>query len=289
MIRIKFRFMPFLTLMLSSMMMSMSNELNVAPANFSKNDDNLFLDDPEVWIKVLDDPAWTDFKPFGYAELEKSFSEENGYAEFRTGIPELLIAKKRISTKRTFECKLKQLQPETLAILQTAVIESGTDETYVHIGSEAPTQIKLAMILKGKNNAGKAVELRLRKVLPSTETIKVALGSKEYAALDFKGEVVVDDDPLASNFSWRCNGEISTTATTVSADDDITVASPTGIVADMLAYGAGIPAGAYVKSLVGSVVTLSAPASASADLVPVKFVKREDMLKSDVAYWIFEK
>lgn len=288
MIRIKFRFMPFLTMIFSSLFLSMSNELNVAPANFSNNDDNLFLDDPEVWIKVLDDVAWTEFKPFGYAELEKSFSEENGYAEFRTGIPEMLIAKKRISTKRTFECKLKQLQPETLAILQTAVIETGTGETYVHIGSEAPTQIKLAMILKGKNNAGKDVELRLRKVLPTTETIKVALGSKEFASLDFKGEVVVDDDPLASNFSWRCNGEKSTTATISSADDDITVASATGIVADMLAYGAGIPAGTHVESVAGSVVTLSAAATASGTLVPVKFVSRADMLKSDVAYWIFE-
>lgn len=267
----------------------MSNELNVLPVNFANNDDYLFLDDPEVWIKVLDDVNWTEFKPFGYAELEKSFNEENGYAEFKTGIPESLIAKKRISTKRTFECKLKQIQPETLAILQTAVIETGTTEDYVHVGSEAPTQIKLAIILKGKNNVGKAVELRIRKALPSTESIKIALGSKEFASLDFKAEIVVDDDPLVSNFSWRCNGEISTTATTTSADDDITVASATGIVVDMLVFGAGIPAGTTVKSILSSAVTLSANATASGTLVPVKFVSREDMLKSDVAYWIFEK
>lgn len=267
----------------------MSNELNVVPANFANNDDYLFLDDPELWIKVLDDSAWTEFKPFGYAELEKSFSEENGYAEFRTGIPETLIAKKRISTKRTFECKLKQLQPETLAILQTAIIETGSTEDYVHIGSEAPVQVKLALILKGKNNVGKNVELRIRKALPSTETIKIALGSKEYASLDFKCEIVVDDDPLVSNFLWRCNGEKATTATVLLSDDDITVASETGIVADMLVYGDGIPAGTTVKSILSKVVTLSANTTKAGTLVPVKFVARADMLKSDVAYWIFEK
>lgn len=267
----------------------MSNELNILPVNFAKNDDYLFLDDPEVWIKVLDDVAWTDFKPFGYAELEKSFNEENGYAEFKTGIPETLVAKKRISTKRTFECKLKQIQPETLAILQTAVIETGATEDYVHIGSESPTQIKLAIILKGKNNIGKNVELRIRKALPSTETIKIALGSKDFASLDFKAEIVVDEDPLTSNFSWKCFGEKSTTATITSGDDDITVASPSGIVADMLAYGSGIPSGAYIKSILSSTATLSTNATSSGTVVPVKFVKREDMLKSDVAYWIFEK
>lgn len=267
----------------------MSNELNVLPANFANNDDYLFLDDPELWIKVLDDTAWTEFKPFGYAELEKSFSEENGYAEFRTGIPETLIAKKRISTKRTFECKLKQIQPETLAILQTAVIETGTGEDYVHIGSEAPSQIKLAMILKGKNNVGKNVELRIRKALPSTETIKIALGSKEYASLDFKCEIVVDDEPLVSNFSWRCNGQVVTTATATLASPDITVNEATGVVEGMLAYGDGIPVGTTVKSIASKVITLSANTTKAGTLVPVKFVTRDKMLSSDVAYWIFEK
>jgi len=266
----------------------MSNELKVLPANFANNDDFLFLDDPEVWIKVLDDTNWTEFKPFGYTALEKSFTEENGYAEFRTGIPETLIAKKKISVKRTIELKIKQLQPETLAILQNAVIESGTGENYLHIGSESPTSLQLAMIIKGKNNVGKKVELYIRKILPSTESIKIALGSKEFAEFDFKGEVVVDDDPLANNFTWRCNGEISTTASTTTASEDITVASATGIVADMLAYGAGIPTGTHVESVSSTTVKLSANATATGSTVAVKFVARADMLKSDVAYWVFE-
>lgn len=266
----------------------MSNEYNITPVNFAKNDDFLFLDDPEMHIKVLGDVAWPDFKPFGYAELEKSFNTEKDYAEFKTGIPETLVAKKVISVKRTFECKLKQLQPETLALLQEGVIETGTGETYVHIGSESPTQIQLAIILKGKTLNGKNLELRIRKLIPTVESVKIALGSKEFASMDFKGDVVVDEDPLLNNFTWRAYGEKSTTATTVSADDDITVAIATGLVEGMNAYGAGIPAGATIKSIVSTTVTLTANAIASGTLVPVKFVDPDDLLKTDVAYWICE-
>jgi hypothetical protein len=279
-------FMAFCAMFTRSIVLLMANEYNITPANFAKNDDYLFLDDPEIWVKVLDDVAWTDFKPLGYAEIEKSFNQEKEYAEFRTGIPETLIAKKVVSVKRFFECKIKQLQPETLALLQEGVIETGSGENYVHIGSESPTQIQLSIIIKGKTVNGENLELRIRKAIPTTESVKIALGSKEYASMDFKAEVVVDTDPLVNNFSWRCYGEKSTTCTTTSGDDDITVAAATGIVQDMLVFGAGIPAGTTVKSILSTTVTLSANATASGSTVPVKFVAPDDVLKSDVAYWI---
>jgi hypothetical protein len=288
MIKFKFRFMWFLSMMFNSLVMWMSNEYNIAPANFAKNDDFLFLDDPEMHIKVLNDVAWTDFKPFGYAELEKSFNTEKKYAEFRTGIPEVLVAKKPISVDRSFECKLKQLQPETLALLQEGVIETGSGENYVHIGSESPTQLQLAIILKGKTLNGKNLELRIRKLIPTVESVKIALGSKEFASMDFKGEVVVDEDPLLSNFTWRCYGEKSTTATTVSANAAITVASATGLAVGMRAYGAGIPEGSKILTIVTTTVTLDKNCTAAGTLVPVKFVDETEMVKSDVAYWICE-
>jgi hypothetical protein len=285
---IKLVFSAFISMIANSIILRMANEYNITPANFARNDDFLFLDDPEMHIKVLGDPAWTEFKPFGYAELEKSFSIDKEYAEFKTGIPETLVAKTAISVKRTFECKLKQLQPEILALLQQAIIEAGSGENYVHIGSEPPTQLNLAVILKGKTLNGKNLELRIRKLIPSPESVKIALGSKEYASLDFKGDVVVDEDPLYNNFSWRCYGEVSTTAGITSADDDITVASATGIEVGMYAYGAGIPQGATVSGISGTTVTLSANATATGASVAVKFVTAENMLKSDVAYWICE-
>lgn len=267
----------------------MANELNILPVNFGNNDDYLFLDDPIIYIKVLDDANWTTFKPLGYAELDKSFSQEKEYAEFKTGIPETLVAKKVIGVKRFFKCKIKQLQPETIALLSEGVIDDRTTETYVHIGSEAPTQIQLAIILKGKTENGKQLELRIRKAIPTSESVEIALGSKEYASMEFKAEVVVDAEPLVSNFDWACYGEKSTTASTTSGDDDITVASATGLTVGMLAFGAGIPEGASIKTIVSSTVTLTANATATGTLVPVKFVTEENMLKSDVAYWVFEK
>lgn len=269
----------------------MSNELNIFPVNFTKTDETLFIDDPILSIKVINDPNWTEFKTFGYAELEKSFSEENTYAEFSTGIPEMLVAKKKISTKRSFSCQLKQLQPETLAILQNARIESGDLSNYVHIGSDSPTPVQLSIILSGKNYAGKSVELRLRKVLPTTDTLELALGSAEFASMAFNGEVVVDDDPLKTNFDWRAYSEIEATATNTASSDVLTLASANpAITAGDRVYGAGIPDDTSVLTVDTVTITLDKPiTSAYAVARAVKFIDPAEMLKSDVAYWILEK
>ena len=62
----------------------------------------------------------------------------------------------------------------------------------------------------------------------------------------------------------------------------------TGIIEDMLVFGAGIPDGATVENIATLVITLSEAATASASSVPVKFVTPADLLKTDVAYWVFE-
>jgi len=266
----------------------MSNELNILPAGFNDKADKFFIDDPIVLIKILNDPNWTAFKTLGRAEIDKIFTIENEYAEFKAGIPQRLIAKDVVSSKQMFESKLKSIQAETIALLSQSIIETGTGDTKVFMGSELPVQVYIALILQGKTRDGKQVELRIRKLVMSTETVKIALGGKEYSTLDFKAEVLVDDDPLVNNFEWSVLGEVETTATTTSADDEITVASPTGIVQGMRAFGAGIPEGATVFSIASSVVTLSANASATGALVTVKFATAENILKSDVAYWIFE-
>ena len=90
----------------------MANGLNISPANFDNNSGFLFVDDPQMWIKILDDVSWTEFKPLGYAKIEKTFSIEREYAEFKTGIPETLVDKAVIGVKRFFKCTLSQLQPE---------------------------------------------------------------------------------------------------------------------------------------------------------------------------------
>lgn len=267
----------------------MANELNILPANFENNSEFLFVDDPEIWIKILDDASWTEFKPLGYAHLEKSFTIEKEYAEFKTGIPETLVDKVIIGVKRFFKCKVAQLQPETIAMISDGIVDARTSETYVHYGTEAPTSIAMSIILKGKTRNGKALELRIRKAIPSSDSIEFALGAKEYGGMEFKAEIVRDDNPLVTNFDWHCLGEQITTASTTSASKDITVASATGLAVGMYAYGDGIAEGSIVEEVDGTTISLSIAATKTGASVDVKFITRENLLKSNVAYWISEK
>lgn len=266
----------------------MANELGLLPVNFKNDPGKLFVGDPIMKIKVLDDTGWTEFKKIGYAAIEKTFTIENEYAEYKAGIPERTIAKAVISAKQSFECKLNQLQAETIALLIQGIVETKSDYSRVFIGSQLPTAINIAIVLQGNTQDGKALDLYIRKAAMSTESIAVGLGGKEFGSLDFKADVLVDDDPLGHNFDWPVLGEIATTATITASDDDITVASATGISEGMLVFGAGIPESVTVKSIASSVVTLSSNATTSGSLVPVKFVTEENLLKSDAAFFAFE-
>lgn len=265
-----------------------TNELKVLPANFNDGIDKFFLDDPIVLIKILDDTNWTTFKTLGIMEIDKNFSVENEYAEFKAGIPQRTKAKDVISTKTFFEGKIKSVQPETIALLTNSIIETSTPDTKVFMGSEIPTQVFIAIILQGETHDGKQVELRIRKAVLASDSVKIGLGGKDYASLDFKAEVLVDEDPLVSNFDWNVLGEVVTTADTVTGSKDITVTAATGIAEGMLVYGAGIPAGAVVSDIASLVITLDKAATATATDAAVKFVTAENILKSDVVYWIFE-
>lgn len=265
-----------------------TNELKVLPANFNDGIDKFFLDDPIVLIKILDDTNWTAFKTLGVMEIDKNFSVENEYAEFKTGIPQRTKAKDVISTKTFFEGKIKSVQPETVALLTNSIIETSQADTKVFMGSEIPTQVFIAIILQGETHDGKQVELRIRKAVLASDSVKIGLGGKDYASLDFKAEVLVDEDPLVSNFDWNVLGEVETTADTVNESEGITVTAATGIVKGQLVYGAGIPAGAVVSDIANLVITLDKKATATATDAAVKFVTAENILKSDVVYWIFE-
>lgn len=265
-----------------------TNELKILPANFNDGIDKFFLDDPIVLIKILDDTNWTAFKTLGIMEIDKNFSVENEYVEFKAGIPQRTKAKDVISSKTFFEGKIKSVQPETIALLTNSIIESGSTETKVFMGSEIPTQVFIAIILQGETHDGKQVELRIRKAVLASDSVKIGLGGKDYASLDFKAEILVDEDPLANNFDWSVLGEVETTADTVSETNTITVTSATGIAKDQLVYGAGIAAGSVVTDVTDLVVTLDKAATATATDAKVKFVTAENILKSDVVYWVFE-
>jgi hypothetical protein len=264
------------------------NEYGIMPANFDNSPAKFFLDDPAVYIKVLNDTNWTLFRPLGYAELGKSFSTEKEYAEFRAGIPERLIAKDVVGIKQFFSCQLKQLQPETIAMLQEAVIEDDTGETRVFMGSQQGSPLDVAIILKGKTRDGKSIELRIRKAQPTTESINLALGAKEYASIEFKAEVIVDETPYTTHPDWKCLGEVSMSGTWTDAEQTITVTSSTGVSAGMLVYADGIDGG-VVTEVDGTTITIDITPSAAGTDAAVKFITEDNLKKSNIAYWIFEK
>lgn len=268
----------------------MSNSYGILPAAFDNNANKMFLDDPVILIKILGDPSWTTFKALGYAEVEKTFDISNSYAEFKSGIPQRTVVKNVIESKTSFECKIKQLQPETIALLSQAIVEDKSTEKRVWLGSQLPAQIYMSIILQGNTLDGKQVELRIRKASVSTESLKIALGGKEYVSLDFKCDVLVDDDPLGNNFTWSVMGEIETTATITSGSTDIVVASASGLSAGMLAYSAGskLQSDTTIDHLSGTTVTLTKAAVSSGSLIDFKAVSEANSLASDVAYWVFE-
>lgn len=264
------------------------NEYGIKPANFENSPAKFFLDDPVVYIKILNDSNWTSFKTLGYAELGKSFSTEKEYAEFRAGIPERLIAKDVVGVKQFFSCQLKQLQPETLAMLQEAVIEEGTGEDRVFLGSKQGSPLDVALIIKGKTRDRKNIELRIRKAQPTTESIELALGAKEYASIEFKVEVIVDETPFVTHPTWKLLGEVATAGTYLTSVKTITVTSATGIEEGMLVFGPGLN-GAVVTDVTGTTVTIDVNPEEAGTEAAIKFVTEDNLKKSDVAYWIFEK
>lgn len=267
------------------------NELNISPVDFGNNAEYLFLDDPEIWIKVLNDENWTEFKPLGYAHLEKSFSIEKEYAEFKTGIPETLVDKALISVTRTFTCTIAQLQPETISLISEGIIESEGDTTYVHYGSAAPAALNLSIILKGRTRNGKPLELRLRRCIPTSESIELAFGAQEFAGMQFTAEVLRSDDPLGDNPDWQILGQVVDNATNTEESNDLTLSEENeDIEVGMMVYGDGIPEGSKVTAIDTVTITIDKEITdAYAEAREVKFIDEGKLASTDVGYWLMEK
>ena len=270
----------------------MANALNIDFANFSLNDLKMFLYDPAVYIREwgTDDTL----VPIGYMEREKSFKASVKYAEFKTGIPENLIRKDVISQEFIFEGKLKQFNPDSLALVMQRTIDTVTASGYsrILIGSETPSPVFLSMVLIGQTVDGKELRLYIRKLQVSSEDVEVMLGSDKYADLQFKGTALKDANPLVSNPDWDFVSKlIIEDGVFTSADPDITFPDATGlssVVAGSPVVSTYAPVGATVLSVdaVAFTITMSANATGAgtADVITKKtstFDENED----NVAFW----
>lgn len=181
----------------------MANSLNIDTTKFGYNDEYMFLHDPALYLDFHDG---TGTHPLGYLDAQKTWRQTMEYAIFKTGIPETEVRRDLISQEFTLEGTLKQLQPETLAlVMQRRYDDSDTQWQRVIIGTEVPAAIFPSAILIGKNVNGNELRLYIRRLQIVSEDIEILLGGNEYAGVKFKGIAQKDATPNVTNPTWPYN------------------------------------------------------------------------------------
>src|SRR4030042_1606889 len=163
----------------------MANNLNIDTSKFGNDDNYFFLHDPALYLDFHDGNGE---KGLGYLDAEKTLRQAQEYAKFQTGIPKQEIRRDIISQELTFEGTLKQLQPETLALIMQRRYSS-TDLTWnrVIIGSEVPAAVFPSCILIGKTVDAKELRFYIRRLQITAEDLEIILGGDDYASVPFKG------------------------------------------------------------------------------------------------------
>jgi hypothetical protein len=186
----------------------MANSLNITTANFGNDADKFFLYSPAVYIDLHDGGGLVGL---GYVESELSFKAKNTFASFKTGIPKTEIRRDIIDQEFRFECVLKQIQPETLALIMQRRYNT-YDSTYnrVIIGTVTPTPVYPSVVLIGQNVKADEVRLYIRRLQITAEDLDIKLGGDDYTSLPFAGTAQKDEDPLGTNADWAYDPSYST-------------------------------------------------------------------------------
>lgn len=181
----------------------MANSLNIDTTKFGYNDEYMFLHDPALYLDFHDG---TGTHALGYLDAQKTWKQTMEYAVFKTGIPETEVRRDLISQEFTLEGTLKQLQPETLALVMQRRYDDSDDQwRRVIIGTEVPAAIFPSAILIGKNVSGNELRLYIRRLQIVSEDIEILLGGTEYAGVRFKGIAQKDATPNITNPTWPYN------------------------------------------------------------------------------------
>ena len=181
----------------------MANSLNIDPTKFGADDNYMFLHDPALYIDFHDGTGQVSL---GYLEAEKTWRQTVEYAVFKTGIPKSEIRRDIINQEFQIEGTLKQLQPETMAlIMQRRYDDTDTTWRRVIIGSEVPPALFPSCVLIGKTVDGNELRLYVRRLQITGEDLEILLGGDNYASVPFKGYAQKDPTPLVSNPLWSYN------------------------------------------------------------------------------------
>ena len=186
----------------------MANSLNIDATQFGNNSDKFFLYSPALYIDLHDGDG---LNGLGYLESELAWKSKVEYAVFKTGIPKSEIRRDVIDQEFRLEGVLKQLQPETVALIMQRRYDSD-DSTYnrVIIGAIMPTPLYPSVVLIGQTVDGVELRLYIRRLQITAETLDIMLGGDNYSSLPFAGIAQVDDAPSTTNPTWAYNSTYGT-------------------------------------------------------------------------------
>jgi hypothetical protein len=181
----------------------MPNNLNITTSNYGRNSDLFFLYDPALYVDFHDGNG---FLSLGYLEAEKTWRQTVEYAVFKTGIPKSEVRRDVIDQTFEIEATLKQLQPETIALVTQRKYDD-TDENFnrVIIGSDVPSPVFPSCVLIGQNVNARELRLYIRRLQITSEDFEVILGGDDYSSVPFKGTAQIDETPLITNPTWPYN------------------------------------------------------------------------------------
>ncbi len=270
----------------------MANDLGITPANFGEDSDKLFLHDPVVYIKILEDTTDTNWHALGILKVEKTWAQKLEYATLQTGIPRQTIRKDVVSQEFSLEGAIRQFQPDTVALLSQRKIIDETSSTRVAMGSGAPPPLFCAVELLTKTVDGKVVKLRIRRAQITAEDFQIEMGGSEHAEIPFKLEALKDSDPSDNNSEWDYDGWETITGDTTSSDatiDSIAFSTVDDILVGGRITGTGIPTDTTVLSVdyVNTEIEMSANASASGSTVSISVETESAAYQDNVAHWVF--
>ena len=186
----------------------MSNNLNIDVLRFGKDDDFFHLYDPAVYLDFHDGNGELSL---GYLEAEKTWRQTVEYASFKTGIPKSEVRRDVIDQTFEIEGMIKQLQPETIALISQRRVDT-SDGTWdrVIFGEHVPSPIFPSCILVTQTVDGLEVRLYIRRLQITSEDLEVILGGDDYSSIPFKGTAQVDSEPDVTNPAWPYNAAYST-------------------------------------------------------------------------------
>ena len=177
--------------------------LNIDSTKFGNDSNYFFLHDPAMYLNFHDGEGDVGL---GYLSAEKTIRQTQEYAIFKTGIPKSEIRRDIIDQEFVLEGMIKQLQPETLAlVMQRRYDDSDSTWRRVIVGTEVPAAIFPSCTLVGKTVDANELRLYIRKLQITAEDLEIILGGDDYASIPFRGTAQKDETPLTTNPTWPYN------------------------------------------------------------------------------------